>query len=104
MIIDVNRVLVDYDGKALEFRPEQLQPMREMRVKDVLFPPLLVPQKSLSWEEHLRRDDLARKIYSAQAPIELSLEDVLFLKRAICNSGFSSIAVVQVGKILEGQH
>lgn len=103
MQVDVARILVDYDMKPLEFRPEPQSPVKFMQVKDVLVPPLLAPQKSLGWEEHLKRDELARKIYRADGPIEILAEEIALLKKSICSAGFSSIAVVQVGKILEGQ-
>ncbi len=103
MLIDGNKIIIDYEGRPIPFRDGADKASRDLLVKDVIMTVLCIPQKGLSWSDHIDRDQLTRAFYWAKEPIEISVEQASMIKKLVCAGGFTSRAVVQVGNILEGK-
>jgi len=57
--------------------------------------------EKLSGEEKVRRYDLALLIQEAKAPLDLSVDDLSFIKK-LCDQGFTPLVVGQTRRLLEG--
>lgn len=103
-MIDVTKKLIDYDGNPLKFKEKVDSEARDMTAKDVFVPALIQPsQQRVGWEESIKRDELAKKIYHATAAIELSSEEKVMIKNNVGSLGLSHTAIAQSVKILEGK-
>lgn len=102
MKVNLNTILKTYEGKPFRVKPNG-EEERDVTAKDVVLPLILSPGKASNWEDHLIRDDLARKIYLAKEECEVSSEEIVLMKGMMGQSNFSPAAVAQVIRILEGK-
>lgn len=100
--VNLNATLVDYDNKPMKFKPTQDENTRDCLAKDVVLQAILSPGRQANWQDHMKRDEMARKIYMAKEEVELSSEQIVDIKNWLNNSPFSPAAVAQVCRILEG--
>jgi len=59
------------------------------------------PEEKTSGEEKGRRYDLALRIQTAEEPLDLSVEDIAYVKR-LCDVSFPPLIVGQTRRMLEG--
>lgn len=102
MKINLEDLILDYDMKPVKFIENSGEPAKDIKLKDVVIRSLLMPQKNLKIDEHLKRDKLASRVHS-EKEIDLVSEDIVLIKKNLPNLGFSSLVVAQVVKVLEGQ-
>lgn len=111
MKIDVTKKLVDLSGKPIvqpksdqDRKPNEKPEMEDITLKMVSVNAILVvdPKKPCSGEEKVKRYELAKRIYAADAEVELSAEDIVLIKNSV-HDGFQPIISGQVVEILEGK-
>lgn len=95
MQIDFRLPLLGLDGEALQ---ADGQPLTLERVVIIA---LLQPVDKMPGEEKYRRYDMMRRIHGAAGPVELTVEQVAYVKQAVGDSVFTALVVGQAWDMLE---
>lgn len=96
MLVNVNKVLTQYDGKSI------MDGDKEATVREAIINAVLVPEQGDNGVAKMKKDELARKVYNAKDEVELTLDEVVLVKERV-GEAFAPIIVGQVWRLLEGQ-
>ena len=105
MKIDFNQELKTIEGETLMRARRKGTEIEEIpaTLKWAAVEALLTvdPKSQLVGEEKARRYDLALSVQEATAPLDLSIDDLSFIKK-LCDTHFPPLIVGQTRKALEG--
>lgn len=104
MKIDFTQSLVGYDNNILMVAKDEPARLGALAIQALMSPPLNEERRpvSLSGGEILRRDALARLIYAADGPIELSVEDAALIKSLLPKVILAPMYVAPALRLLDG--
>lgn len=104
MKIDFGQAILDLDGNAVSGEGGGDFTLRTACIAALFAKPHGGPAaKPLSWEENLKRDELARRIHAAKEPLEIASEDVVMLKPLIAAAWMNPLVVAACCRMLEGK-
>lgn len=99
---------IDFSAKVLDFEGGPVKSSTEEKAEDLTLRlacvrALVIPyedERNLSAEDKFKRGELAAKIYAANEPTELKVEDVATLKKLI-GKAFSPLIIYRIWPLLD---
>jgi len=103
MKLDLERVLVNFEGVALKERLDG-DKSRDLTLGNAIVNALLVPSqdKSIRPESKVTRYKLAHRIFDAKGELNLTVDEAVLIKE-VCLAFYAPIVAGQIAEIIDGE-
>lgn len=102
MVIDVTQTLKQYDGSAMMDTDAQGNSI-EATVRAALVGALIAPNQKDKAMQKFQKDELARKLFSAEKEVSCTSEELVMMKECVGEAYPSPVVVGQLWRLLDGK-